>query len=322
MLRLRWITPGRYSLLLVAAAAALLGTEGLLRRPLLADMSVTSIVLAEHLLLACFAIPVLITRRHVLRALPARQWLILLIIGCGASAGAALLFTKALEGGNPTTASLLQNMQPLFVVLLALVLLKERLARLYWPCLVASLAGAYLLSFGTLHPVWVLSAGELQAAGFAVGAAVLWASGTVLARMLLTDLSYVTLTAARIFLALPVLLVIALPNGAIGESFSGLNTSPLRLATAALIPGLVAVLLFYRGLQGTKASYAVLAEFMYPASALVGNWIMLDTTIAPLQALGFLLVLATIVLLAWNPTSIPTRKAMGTVGSWARGTWT
>ena len=42
-----WLSPARFSLLLVAVGATLFGTEWLLRRPLLEVMSVSSIVLAE-----------------------------------------------------------------------------------------------------------------------------------------------------------------------------------------------------------------------------------------------------------------------------------
>ena len=146
-----------FSLAMVAVAAALLGTEGLLRQPLLGDMSVASIVLAEHVLLALFAVPVLIAQRAILPRLSLRTWGTLLVIGVGASGGGALLFTKALETGSPTTASLLQNTQPLFVVFLAMLLLKERLSRIYWPCLPVSLAGAYLLSLGRSNTLTALT---------------------------------------------------------------------------------------------------------------------------------------------------------------------
>jgi drug/metabolite transporter, DME family len=309
MNRMLRLSPSGFSLLLVAVAAALLGTEGLLRLPLLDEMSVTSIVLAEHVLLAFFAIPVLIAHRRALIRLSARNLCALLVIGWGASGGAALMFTKAIESGSPTTASLLQNTQPLFVVILAMVLLKERLSRLYWPCLVVSVFGAYLLSFGTMNPVWALTREELTAAGFALGAAALWASGTVLARLVLTDLSYVALTAARFLIALPFLFVVTYFSGGISASFVGIATSPVRLIAAATIPGLVAVLLFYRGLGGTKACYAVLAEFMYPAAAIIGNWMVLGTTITLMQAFGCLILLAIILLLAWSPSTIRIKRA-------------
>jgi drug/metabolite transporter (DMT)-like permease len=132
----------------------------------------------------------------------------------------------------------------------------------------------------------------------------LWASGTVLARLVLREVSYVTLTALRILIALPFLWIVALPDGAVGEAVSGIGAAPARLIASALVPGLFAVLLFYRGLRGTKACYAVLAEFMYPAAALVGNWMVLGTLITPLQGLGCALLIGTILLLSWNPTRV------------------
>lgn len=307
------VSPSSRSLMYVAAAATLLGTEGLLRRPLLDDMSVTSIVLAEHLLLVLFAIPVLYRQRRTLARLSLRSWCLLLVIGWGASGLAALMFTKALETGNPTTASLLQNTQPLFVVLLAVLILRERLARLYWPCLAGSLIGAYLLSFGTTSPVWHLNSDEISAAGLALGAAALWASGTVLARLVLTELSYVTLTAARFMLALPFLFVVAAPGGDATGAVRGIVSSPGTLILAALVPGLIAMLLFYRGLSGTNASYAVLAEFMYPTAAIIGNWIVLGTRISPLQLIGCLLLLAIVTVLAWNPVTFSARPTPATI---------
>ena len=78
---------------------------------------------------------------------------------------------------------------------------------------------------------------------------------------------------------------------------SGIGASPTRLLSAALIPGLLGLLLFYRGLSGTNASCATLAEFTYPAAAIFGNWMIMGTTIAPLQALGCMILLAAIFVL-------------------------
>jgi drug/metabolite transporter (DMT)-like permease len=89
----------------------------------------------------------------------------------------------------------------------------------------------------------------------------------------------------------------------------------VRIGASALIPGLIAILLFYRGLRGTKACYAVLAEFMYPTAALVGNWIVLGAMITPLQGFGCLLLIATVLLLAWQPSLAPAPvSTLGHVG--------
>ena len=58
------------------------------------------------------------------------------------------------------------------------------------------------------------------------------------------------------------------------------------------MPGLVALLLYYRGLSGTKASYATLAEISFPASAVVLNWAFLGVAVSTNQILGFALLAA------------------------------
>jgi hypothetical protein len=42
---------------------------------------------------------------------------------------------------------------------------------------------------------------------------------------------------------------------------------------------------------------------MYPVAALAGNWVVLGVVISPAQLLGLLLVLATLVVLAWTSAS-------------------
>jgi drug/metabolite transporter (DMT)-like permease len=108
-------------------------------------------------------------------------------------------------------------------------------------------------------------------------------------------------------LALPFVAIIAAGNGGLDAAFGGIADAPVRLSIAAFGPGLVAILLFYRGLAGTTASNATLAEFMYPVAALTGNWAFLGVMISPAQLLGLLLVLATIVMLGWLSTSTATR---------------
>jgi drug/metabolite transporter (DMT)-like permease len=287
---------------MVALGASFWGTDGVIRRPLIDDgISSTAIVFGEHLFLLLFSVPVLIMARGFFGRLNGKQWLALLAIAWGASGLATVLFTEAFARGNPTTVILLQKTQPIIAVLLAGVLLRERLPRLYWPCFGVALVGAYLVSFGTLDPIWDLSNNELAAAGLAVGAAALWGGGTVFGRYMLADVDFSTLTAARFFFAVPFLFGLAIWRGDVGATFDGINAHPERMFLLALIPGLLSMLFYYWGLQRTRASYATLAELSFPATALILNWIFLDATITATQAFGFILLWGSIAALTWLP---------------------
>ena len=84
-----------------------------------------------------------------------------------------------------------------------------------------------------------------------------------------------------------------LVQGSLGELGGGFAAE--RVVLLALVPGLIALLLYYRGLSGTKASYATLAEISFPASAVILNWVFLGAGVSANQILGFALL--------WGPSS-------------------
>ena len=280
--------------LLVALGAALWGTDGVLRVPLLRDMSPAAIVLGEHLILLLYSVPAVVLGWSALRSLGGKGWLALLVIGWGGSALATLLFTAAFAAGDPTVAILLQKTQPIFAIALAHVVLGERLKLAYWPLFLAALVGAYLVSFGNLSPFSALGSEAASGALLAVGAAALWGSSTALGRFVLRDVPFHALTGARLLLALAPLTVIALAQGAFGEMGAGFVSQPGKLFLLALIPGLLGLLLYYRGLSSTRASHATLAELAFPATAVALNWVVLGVGINAGQVVGFFLLWAAI----------------------------
>jgi drug/metabolite transporter (DMT)-like permease len=318
---LGWRNGSYLGVLLVALGAALWGTDAVLRVPLLEVMSPPAIVLSEHLVLLLYSIPAVALGWRVFRNLRSSQWIALLVISWGGSALATLLFTAAFAFGNPTVVILLQKTQPLFAIVLAHVLLQERLRWSYWPCFAVAVLGAYLISFdGLVEPFEALGSVQALAAALTLGAALLWGSSTVLGRFVLKDMPFHTLTGARLLLALPVLWGIVLVQGSLGEVGAGFAAEPARVVLLALVPGLLGLLLYYRGLSGTKASYATLAEVSFPASAVALNWIFLGVGLSVNQVLGFFLLWGAILFLghlnARDPAPVP---ALGEVGAGRAG---
>jgi drug/metabolite transporter (DMT)-like permease len=302
--------------LLVALGAALWGTDAVLRVPLLEVMSPPAIVLSEHLVLLLYSVPAVALGWRVFSKLGASQWIALLVIAWGGSALATLLFTAAFAFGNPTVVILLQKTQPLFAIVLAHVLLQERLRWAYWPGFAVAVLGAYLISFdGVVEPFEALGSAQALTAALTLGAAMLWGSSTVLGRFVLKDMPFHTLTGARLLLALPVLWGVVLTQGSLGEVGTGFAAEPARVVLLALVPGLLGLLLYYRGLSGTKASYATLAEISFPASAVALNWIFLGAGVSANQVLGFVLLWGAILILghlnARDPAPAPTIAGVG-----------
>ncbi len=302
--------------MLVAVGAAMWGTDGILRVPLLEVASPSQIVLLEHLVLLVYSVPAVVLGWRFFRGLGTAQWVALLIIGWGGSALATLLFTTAFAVGNPTVVILLQKTQPLFAIALAAILLRERLGWAYWPCFAVAMVGAYLISFGDLSPFMALGSAEALAAFLALGAALLWGSSTVLGRLVLKDMPFNTLTGARLLIAVPLLAGIVIAQGSLDGLGTGFAAEPGRVILLALIPGLLALLLYYRGLTGTRASYATLAELAFPATAVVLNWAFLGVGVSANQVLGFVLLWGAVFVLGYlnarSPAPDPSAPAIGT----------
>jgi drug/metabolite transporter (DMT)-like permease len=311
-----WRNGGYVSVLLVAVGAAMWGTDGILRVPLLEVASPSQIVLLEHLVLLLYSVPAVVLGWRFFRGLGVAQWISLLVIGWGGSALATLLFTTAFAVGNPTVVILLQKTQPLFAIVLAAVLLRERLGWAYWPCFAVAMVGAYLISFGNLDAFAALGSAELLAAALALGAALLWGSSTVLGRLVLKDMPFHALTGARLLLAAPLLAGIVVVQGAVGGLGAAFASEPGRVILLALIPGLLGLLLYYRGLTGTRASYATLAELAFPATAVVLNWTFLGVGVSANQVLGFVLLWGAVFVLGYlnakSPTPDPSAPVVGT----------
>jgi drug/metabolite transporter (DMT)-like permease len=263
----------RYSALVITFAAALWATDAYFRPSLVKTLSASQIVLVESFLIALCFIPLAGRVIRELRSASWRRWLALAVIAAGPQAFATVLFTRSIgyaytvpqaeSGAVLSEVYLLYLLQPIFGATMAWVFLRERRRPIFWPLAAAALGGTALIVFSTNS---VVPKAQLLAAGFVLGAVILWAAGTVLGRYALGGITFTTTSAMRFTLALPILLVLMLTDkGAGGFGQYSIGQLPSFLGIA-LIPGLLAMLIYYRGLTSTPASVSSFAELGYPAA--------------------------------------------------------
>ncbi|MBT9257655.1 DMT family transporter [Phycicoccus sp. MAQZ13P-2] len=279
---------------LVALAASLWGLSSLWRGPLAAEYPALAVVLWEHLVLVVLTLPWLVPALRRLRTTSLRTKVSVVVIGAGSSALATTLFTAAFRTGDPITPQVLQKLQPLIAIALAALLLGERLRPVYAMFAVPALVGAWLLAFPDPLAVSVSSA---TAALLAVGAAALWAAGTVLGRAASAELRFSDLTALRFAFGL---VTLAATAGLTGTPVLLGSDAVVNILLLALVPGLLALVLYYRALGRTPASRATLAELAFPLSAALVGVVWLGASPSATQWVGFAVVLASVVGLALN----------------------
>ncbi len=278
---------------LVALAAALWGTDALLRLPLALQVAAPTIVFGEHVVLVLVLLPFVPRAIRAFRTLDTVGKLAVVGIGAGASAVATTLFTLSFRFGDPVTPAVIQKFQPIIAIIGAGLLLHERLRPSFAWFAIPALIGAWLLTFPDPLDIGV---DQAAVALLAFGAAVLWAAGTVLGRLVATRLTPVELTTLRFGFGLPAALIIVIATGS--PFWVPDLPSTASVIGIALVPGLLAMWLYYVGLRRTAASRATLAELAYPMTAAVVGVAFLDAQLVASQWMGAALVVGSLTALS------------------------
>jgi DME family drug/metabolite transporter len=280
------VLPG---VLLVAVAAALWGTDPILRKPIQA-LPATTIVFGEHVLLVALTLPLLAGALRALWGAGPRAVAAALVVGAGASGAATILFTEAIRR-DFITAVVMQEAQPLVAVLAAGAILGERPRRRFGWFLAAGLAGLWLVNQPRpLDP----SARGLAAVAEALAAATLWALGTVLGRYLGRSLRFDRIVALRFFFGLA---ATAIGVAVLGDRWYAGAHDSLWILALALVTGLLGLTLYYYGLRRTPAVMASLAELANPAVLALAGIYAYHEHLRGSQWAGFALIAAVVTLL-------------------------
>lgn len=276
---------------LVSIAATMWGLDGLIRKPLSHTTTPTTIVFGEHVVLVACTLPLLVPALLSLRRAGIRYVIAGIAVGAGASAIATILFTQALFHGDFITVIVLQKAQPLIAVVGAwLVLGEQPRPRFAW-FLIPALAGIWLIALP--HPFDPHAHG-LTPIAETLGAAGLWGLGTVFGRYLGRRLDFEHVSTVRFAFGL-VASACALPI--IGTSAWAGTHDSLWIALLALVTGLLALPLYYYGLQRTPALLAALGELAFPVTAsLVGIYVF-DSSLRWTQWAGVAVTIAVVSLL-------------------------
>ena len=313
----------------IALAALLWSTDAVFRSPVVGLVPAETIVLFEHAIgfLVILAWTIL---NGALKAdspsspparLTLRDWLSAAVIGAGGSAVATLLFTASFRYVNPSVAILIQKTQPLFVILLARVFLGEKPAHRFlgWAlialtCTIALSVPDFSESIQSLR-----SFDQVRGPVYALSAAVLWAWATVSGRRL--TLRQPRLRVLRLRYAFGLLALIGIVTV---ESYFG-GHSPFEVLDfamgstefrhsvlyMALVPGLLALFFYYRGLEKTPAVVATMVELIFPIGAIAVNWWLLNAHLSWHQGVAAALLLIAItrisILQSSKPLSLPER---------------
>lgn len=276
----------------VAGAAVLWALDGILRRSLF-TLAPIIIVFYEHLIGSILLLPMLWKNFGAVK-FTKRSLLIASLIALFSGLLGTLWFTTALTKVNFISFSvvfLLQKLQPIFATTAAVILLKEKVNRQYITWAALAMVAAFFVTFKNGFINLATGEGTVTAALYALGAAIAWGSSTALSKLLLKEHSSEMTTALRFFLTTIFSFVAILLFADVNALFTVTGSQLLRFGIIALSTGMVAVYIYYKGLQQTQAKVTTIVELIFPMLAVTIDALLYKSFLAPSQIAAALVLL-------------------------------
>lgn len=277
---------------LIVIAASLWALDGIIRRSLFSLPSIT-IVFYEHLFGAVILLPYLIWSFKKEGLTKKELFLLLFIAGFSGVLG-TLWFTTALLKVNFISFSvvyLIQKLQPIFAITTAAIVLKEKITKSYIKWAVIALVAAYFVTFKNGIVNLSTGTGTIIAALYALGAAFAWGSSTAFSKLALQKKPSMYVTGWRFLLTS----ILALGMVFVLGQAKSLSTPTLsqfaRFALIAVSTGMVAIVIYYKGLKKVQANVSTLLELVYPLLAVFIDATLYKSFLAPTQYLAAVILL-------------------------------
>jgi drug/metabolite transporter (DMT)-like permease len=281
---------------LIIFAALLWSLDGLLRRNLY-SLPAPTIVFLEHILGFIVLAPFLMKEFKTWMKLSSRTWYSVLAIALLGGTIGTIAYTAALGKINYIQFSsvvLLQQLQPVFAIALAGLLLKEKITKRFIGLAVLAIIAAYFVSFPDLRVNFATGGGTIIAATLAVIAAFSWGASTVLGRYALKSLSYFSLSGLRFGLASIFAFLFLYSTGDVSTITTLSNTQWWYLLAIVFSTGLVALLIYYKGLTHVPARMSTILEMTWPVSAILIDLIFFKNALSATQWIGAVVLISVI----------------------------
>ncbi|SCY26823.1 DMT family transporter [Desulfoluna spongiiphila] len=270
----------------VAMAAMMWGFDAVVLTPRLYNLDVAYVVFMLHALPFAVMQPILFREYAWLRKMRPSDLTFLFLVALFGGAIGTLAIVKALflvEFKHLTVVALLQKLQPVFAILLARVVLKERFSRHFFLWSLVAIMGGYFLTFEFHVPTLAHNGKMLPASLFALLAAFSFGSATVFGKRILGLLPFQTALFFRYGLTTLIMLMMVLSTGALSQIAVTTQTNWLFFCIIGLTTGSGAILLYYFGLRHISAGVATICELLFPISSILFDYIFNGNILSPIQ---------------------------------------
>lgn len=270
----------------ISISAILWGFDGVVLTPRLYNLNVIYVVFMLHLIPFVLMNIFLWKQYSNLKQFVRQDFVTFFLVSLFGGAIGTIAIVKALFLVNFQQLSvvvLLQKLQPIFAIILAGILLQEKVSKKFILWALIAIIASYFLTFGFSLPNLETDSNTLFAALFALLAAFSFGSSTVFSKKMLLNQNFITATFYRYFFTTVIMLVLVLISGQYDEFYNTTQTNWLFLILIGLTTGSGAIFIYYYGLRRVKAIIATISELLFPISAILFDYLINDSILSPVQ---------------------------------------
>lgn len=282
-------------IILVTISAVLWGIDGIILTPRLYNLPVDFVVFLLHLL--PFVLMLIFFGKELkhLRNFTKRDYMGFTLIGLFGGALGTLAIVKAMFLVNfqsLTVVVLLQKLQPIFAIILAKFILKEKIGKNFVIFAGIALLSGYFLTFGISMPNLSIT-NYVQASFYALLAAFSFGSATVFGKLVLGKWNFRTALFYRYGFTTVIMSIIVLVNRSIDFSVVT-KENWILILVITFTTGAFAIALYYYGLKYISAHVATMCELAFPLSSALLDYFINKTILSPVQWVAGFFMLYTI----------------------------
>ena len=288
----------------ISLAATLWGFDGIVLTPRLYNLNISYVVFMVHCIpfiilnIFCF------NSYKQLKTFQKADFIYFFLVALFGGALGTLAMVKALFLVNfqsLTVVVLLQKLQPVFAIILAAILLKERVHKGFVVWASIAIVASYFLAFGLSLPDFKTGSRTTLAALFSLMAAFSFGSATVFGKKILNKVDFISATFLRYGFTTIIMLVIVLMNGSLTQLHETTSQNWLIFIIIAFTTGSGALFFFYYGLKKVKAMVATICELFFPVSAILFDYIFNGKVLSPIQWISATILMFAIIKLSIRP---------------------
>lgn len=295
----------------ISIAAAFWGIDGVVLTPRLYNLEVAFVVFMLHALAFTIMNTFLFKEYRELKRFTSSDFYTFFLIALFGGAIGTMAMVHALFLVNfekLTIVILLQKLQPIFAIALAVIFLGERMRRYYFIWAGLAIIAGYFLTFGTSIPNFKTGDNTLEAALFSLLAAFSFGSSTVLSKKILGKYSFHTATFFRYGFTTLIMLVFVLASGIYVQYSDISNENWLVFTVIAITTGSGAIFLYYYGLRKVRAVIATICELFFPVTAIVLDYFINDQRLSWVQWVSAFIMLFAIINLNLTNSKLQARS--------------